>query len=206
MIQNEYNIVAKLKAGDKKPLDDIYIAYREPLMRTATRKFSSLSSEKIEDCVLTAIKNFYANVIKGSFEKRNNASIKSYLTALVNNRCLNIIAKRKVRQRHEPHLVYLLDQKSLDGQEILENKEQLAMQAELIAILLESMEELPENYRQLLSLRYWKKMKLKDIATFSNYLNESSVKMAHKPALKKLRQIMLVKCKSKNININKITI
>jgi RNA polymerase sigma-70 factor (ECF subfamily) len=109
-------------------------------------------------------------------------NIKAFLFISARNNCLRVLQNRKMKSEKEKQIAYLLqyEQQLIVGSEI---------ESEIIALIREEVEKLPEYYRQIVKLSYFEGYENQEIATMLN-ISEKTVRNAKSIALKTIRTVL----------------
>lgn len=152
------NICRKIKEGDEHAFNQLFKAYFNDLIFYGCR---FVDKETAEDIVQDVFVYIWEN--KSNIEMGNNFI--SYLYKLVYNKSLNVIKHIKTRDK----AVREIAEKSLDYYSpYKENFLEKLLVSEQNQILLEAINKLPKKGRQCINMKYFKHMRIKDIAIALN--------------------------------------
>lgn len=150
---------------------ELYDSYFKPLHRFAMNFV--FDQELAKDIVQTVFITFYKNI--ASLEKDLN--IGGYLTVMVRNSCLNHLRDRGVEDRHKT--LYLQASEEAETLTWLDDEE-------LIRKIRETVERLPEKYREICKLRFYHNMKYSEIAVRLN-ISENAAKVQVHRAIQQIK-------------------
>ncbi len=174
-------IIAQLIKGEMSILDKVYDHYKPEYLKWAEKKYPGLNPEDFLDSWHDAIIAFYEQVAANKL-KSIQYELKTYLFT-IGYRIL--IRKHKKMQE-------IIDDEYIDTQMIIESMEYFKATEDLTEerkdLLLNAINELPPQSKQVLMLRFIEGKSLKDISQILNYgyLNVLSATISR--SLKRLKE------------------
>ena len=153
-------------------IDSLYKNMYGKLILYASRCLGEDASFMSEDCVQDAIFKTYQ--MRG--ELQSAATLKSYLYTCVHNQAVSILRKQMARDNYLEEQDEAYFQNSLIEQEVLE-------------LLFDSIQALPEKYRRLFDLSFEQGLKNAEIAKMLD-ISESAVKKQKSNMIRQLREEM----------------
>ena len=149
MINDDKEILERLKAGDSQAFDIIYMHYYRGLFAFASGYVNRSDSEEIiQDVMLWLWENHFVLIPE--------LSLKSLLFAAVKNRCLNKIAHLQMRQRVHERLYEKYKEKFEDPDFYVEE--------EIVKLIFKAIEELPAEYREAFEMNRFENLTYNEIA------------------------------------------
>ena len=171
------------KSGDMQAFDQIYLLYRDDFVRTAKHRFSSTPEADILDAWQDSLVSFFEQISSGKLQTLT-CSIKGFLY---------LIGFRYIMKSHHLNLKTDHVESFTDQQENLHFAEEMDLLPELNEdqILLNArIQELPEQGKRMLMLRYVDGKSIPEIAKEMNYQSENSVSVTLSRTLKKLKDLL----------------
>lgn len=167
--------------GDERALEELIALYQRGLLRFI---FGYVHDEALAEDILQEV--FIALYFKRNFKQQDDASFKTYLYKIARNKSLNEIKKRK--RKREISLEYLHEKNcepTNDGaneNDVFENHfinipseflqniqvEESLDQQQLSQILASALNEIKEEYREVLHLRFFEFLPPETIALITN--------------------------------------
>ncbi|MEI7603642.1 MAG: RNA polymerase sigma factor [bacterium] len=166
------NVVDKAKHGDKKALESLYTDHIRGLFIFVRTKVNT--EEQAEDmCSETFLKAFSK---LDSFQERS--SFKSWLYTIAHNLILDSYKKNS------------MEVKIKDFDPVQEEEEEQSVRTSIddLQQLKDVMEQLPENYRTVLELRFLSNCNIRETAELME-ISANNVKVLQNRALKKAKKI-----------------
>lgn len=163
--------------------DQIYLLYRDDFVRTAKHRFSSTPEADILDAWQDSLVSFFEQISSGKLQTLT-CSIKGFLY---------LIGFRYIMKSHHLNLKTDHVESFTDQQENLHFAEEMDLLPELNEdqILLNArIQELPEQGKRMLMLRYVDGKSIPEIAKEMNYQSENSVSVTLSRTLKKLKDLL----------------
>ena len=149
--KTEQQILEKIYSGDRSSFAYIYKHYFNALCTYASNYI-----EEKEDC-----KNIVQDIIIKLWENRAGArdinSLRSYLFGSVHNQCLNHLKHKRIVEKHQAEVTYTLLELSLETTDFLESNEE-------ITIIMQAIENLPEQTKKVFRMKRFDDMSYKEIA------------------------------------------
>ncbi len=163
--------------------DQIYLLYRDDFVKTARHRFSSTPEADIVDAWQDSLVSFFEQISSGRLHTLT-CSIKSFLY---------LIGFRYIMKAHHSNLKTDYMESFSDQLENLHFAEEMDLIPELNEdqILLNTrINELPEQGKRMLILRYLGGKSIPEIAKEMNYHSENSVSVTLSRTLKKLKELL----------------
>jgi RNA polymerase sigma factor (sigma-70 family) len=163
--------------------DQIYLRYRDDFVRTAKHRFSSTPEADILDAWQDSLVSFFEQISSGKLQTLT-CSIKGFLY---------LIGFRYIMKSHHLNLKTDHVESFTDHQENLHFAEEMDLMPELNEdqILFNArIQELPEQGKRMLMLRYVDGKSIPEIAKEMNYQSENSVSVTLSRTLKKLKDLL----------------
>ncbi|MFY0591645.1 RNA polymerase sigma factor [Roseivirga sp.] len=172
------SLVLRLRNGDRNALEDIYKQYRVSFIKWITYTHKCTEDEAV-DIYQYSILSFYENVLEESFEKMNDAGIKTYLYSIGKNKLLADSRKKsKVSYQEE-----LEEQKEIFD-ELEEENHEKEIRVEKIKKLVS---ELGFPCSEILKLFYFNNLTNEEIAEVMKYKNGNTVKNLKYKCLQRIK-------------------
>ncbi len=149
----EFELVFRIKDGDKKAFEQVFHQYYGVLCSLAKRYMKD--SDMSEEMVCQVFFHLWEN--RSHLEV--DSSLKNYLIRSVHNRCLNALRHQKVVQKHAED--FTLDDSA--GVE-LETPHDFAQQSEIESIIKRVVDSLPEQCRRIFIMSREENLSHKEIA------------------------------------------
>lgn len=153
----EQDIIEGLKYGDSRVLNYLVERYYSSLQYFTYKIISEW--EDAQDIVVQTFNSFWN--LRSNFDSEKNIRAFLYITA--RNRCLNYLRDRERRFSHKKEYKEFLLQIENDNE--LESR---FVQSDLIYKIYLEVQKLPEKYRSILFLTYFKGMSINEIASELN--------------------------------------
>ena len=174
--QPEYHerfLLSKLREGDEDAFNCIFNMYYKGLVLYANKFL--MDHDKAEE----AVQGIFVKLWSDREQIIINTSLKTYLQKSVQNKCLDILKHKKVVQDYK-------DKIAKQPVEQTDNSEDLILFAELYERIEYSINNLPENCREIFKLSRYEGLKYIEIAQKMN-ISIKTVEVQIGKALKKLR-------------------
>ncbi|MEX0720992.1 MAG: RNA polymerase sigma-70 factor [Balneolaceae bacterium] len=170
----EQDWIKRIRNGDVKAFEAMFLSYYDPLCRFANQYLKSLDkSESLVQDVFVRIWEIKADWLPAG-------SIRSYLYKSVKNKALDYIKHQKVEQRYADEVAgYCLDY-SKSPEEILEERD-------FIMAVQKAIERLPQKSRRVYKLHRQEGLKYREIAERLG-VSPKTVESRMSKALELLRQ------------------
>ena len=169
-------LVWKFKRGDRDSFCRIYEKYRDDLLRLALSLLNETSAA--EDVVHDVFVSFIHNADKFKL----TGSLKGYLTTCIVNRARNVNRNQK-RQLVKGHTEFEQITK------FSENPDKWIIWNEDIKLLANALAQLPDNQREVITLRLQGKMTFRKIAQYNN-VPVKTIQSRYRIGLDKLRTLL----------------
>lgn len=168
----ETDLIHRLQQKDRRAYMELYDSYFKRLHHFAL-KFV-FDCEVASDIVQTVLITLYENIAR----LNPNVNLGAYLMAMVRNRSLNYLRDRAVEDRHK--ILYLQAVEQTETLEWLDDEE-------LINRLRSIIEKLPDKYRRICELRFYRNMKYSEIAATLS-ISETAAKVQVFRAVQKIKE------------------
>lgn len=173
-------VIKELRAGRMEGLAKLQSAYWKRMFRTLRAGFQ-LDEIELEDIISNTFIAFYENVLDGSYKEES--AIFSYLMLIAKRKAINLVnEKKRHREKHE-EIAHSIPQ-YLDPSE----GELLKAQRHQVKAL---MKQLPEDESKLLTLFYFHRWGMEDIARELGLKNADSAKDKKRRIIKKLQNMLV---------------
>ncbi len=177
---NEEDIISKIKRGDRAILNVIYEQYRAPFLQWAKTNYSLDEDHAIEVFQMSVV-ILFENATSGKLDSLNS-SLKTYLFA---------IGKNKAREEHRKKIRYQelhdYDLKEIEEDSLSDEKESQ------LKLIVKEMKTLGQPCETILSLYYYEKKTMEDIAEQLNYKNAATAKNQKYKCLQRLKKMVQAK-------------
>lgn len=153
---NEESVwLEQARQGDKVAFGKIIEAYQRPVFNLAYRMLSN--AQEAEEAAQEAFIRAYTRL--DSYNPNHKFS--TWLLSITSNYCIDLIRKRRalllsIDEPLPPHPALMSDRAKSPEAQAVEGEQQVMVQKLL--------QELPEDYRQAVVLRYWHELSYEEIA------------------------------------------
>jgi RNA polymerase sigma factor (sigma-70 family) len=172
-------LIEQLKKGNKKPLGEVYKAFRSEFVNWATAHFTCTRDEA-RDIYQAVIITLYDNIQTNKLEQLSG-SLKTYLFAIGKYKILEL---RRADQKYNLHA-------DVQEMELLDVSDWEKEKKENDLLLVErAMQKLGEPCKTMLELYYLHGMGLEELANHLNYKNSDTIKNLKCRCLNRLRQLI----------------
>ncbi len=154
-------------------IEPLYQNMYGDLLLYASRRLGGDVAFMAEDCVQDAIYKVY--LLRHSF--LSAATFKSYLYSCIHNQVVSILRKQAAQEN------YL-------GQQAEEEYQNSMLEQDVLDLLFDAIQTLPERYRKLFDLSFEKGLKNAEVAALLN-VSESAVKKQKANLIKQLRNELM---------------
>ena len=173
-------VIQELRNGRMESLAKLQRLHWKKMFRVLRAGFS-LDEMELEDIVSNTFIAFYENVLDGSYKEE--ASVFNYLMLIAKRKAINLVnEKKRHREKHEEIAL------SIEAFSDPARREDQMEQRYIVQTL---MQQLPEIDARLLTLFYFHKWSMEDIARELGLKNADSAKDKKRRIIKKLQTIML---------------
>ena len=180
LMLDEEDIIGRIKRGDKALLDVVYEEYRSPFLQWAKTNYS-LDKDHAVEVFQVSVVILYENIMSGKLTDLKS-SLKTYLFAIGKNKAREEYRKKiKFQELQDYH------RKEVEDDDVSELKE---TQLKLIA---KEMKTLGQPCEKILSLYYYDKKSMEDIAEQMNYKNAATAKNQKYKCLQRLKKLVQAK-------------
>ena len=177
---SENDVIARIKSGDEQLLGSIYQKYRQEFISWLIRNYSC-NVEEAKEVYQLAIMIFYENIINERLTTMTS-SIKSYLFAIGKNKMLEQLKfNNRFTHNMDGTLNLLNDDQSIEEVEEKESTLQLVEQC---------LHLLGEPCSSLLSLYYYHRKSMVEIAEQLGYKNTDTTKNQKYKCMKRLKKLL----------------
>lgn len=157
--EQELEIIRQVQQGDSQAFEALVLAHQKNVYNLALRMVGNPDDafDMAQETFLRAYRNL------GSF--RGDSRFSVWLYRLTSNLCIDFLRKQK--RRKTGSLTYINEDQEvleLEIPDLRQEPERLLEQAEQRRALAEAMESLPEDYRQILTLRELNGLSYEEIA------------------------------------------
>jgi RNA polymerase sigma factor (sigma-70 family) len=156
------NIVLKIRDGDLKILDEIYLEVKPIFISFAKKNFSSIQGEDIDDIYQDSIIIFYQNIRRGVLTEIHS-SVSTYIIQIGKIKLIQHSNQLKKTRNVKENLVAKKDDESFYNKKI----------DDAVQFVFSKM---TDSCRQILHLFYFEKIPMDKIALLLNYKNADTVK------------------------------
>lgn len=170
----EGNFIHRLQRKESRAYMELYDSYFVRLHGFA-RNFV-FDGEVAKDIVQNALIKLYENIA----QLKTEVNIGAYLCVSVRNGCLNYLRDRGVEDRHK--ILYLQAAEKAETLEWLDDEELIANIKKIIA-------GLPDKYREICELRFYKNLKYSEIAERLG-ISENVAKVHLHRAVQKMKEAL----------------
>lgn len=163
-------------AQEKKEYEEIYNAYSDKIMGLIRTKVANhADAEDLHSAVFLRIYEKY-----DSFDPAK-ASISTWIYTITNNMIIDYYRTRKVHEDIDDNFDLASEKDDFDG----------ILKEEMLDELADALEQLDERSRDVVIMRYYHKMTLKEIAVKTG-MSYGNCKIVHNKALLRLRNLMTI--------------
>lgn len=181
--KSDQEIIQALKANEMEAFDQIYKIYRNDFIQSAVYKFKMVPREDITDAWQDTVISFYEQIRSGRLTSLS-CSIRSFLF---------LIGYRYIIKFKRDHIKEI----SVDGFEDNGVKEISIIELDWDKpmfdekkIMLEVVQQLPEQSRRILKLRYLEGLSIDEIKEAMGYTSSNAVSVSLSRSLSKLRELI----------------
>ncbi len=155
MLNEEQNWLEQARRGDQTAFGKLIEAYQRPVYNLAYRMLNN--SGEAEEAAQEAFIRAYTRLHTYNPDHK----FSTWMLSITSNYCIDLIRKRRalllsIDEPLPPHPALMSD-----GQKGPEAQMEMSEQQDMVQSLLQ---ELPEDYRQTVVLRYWHEMSYEEIA------------------------------------------
>ncbi len=169
-------LILKFKLGDSESFKQIYLKYRQPLLKLAVSLVHDVNSA--ED----AVQDVFVNFAGSAGKIRLTGNLKSYLNTCLVNRIRNILRDRARRE-------YVGVDESTTSVCNNNDPQQWALVSEQLRILSGALSQLPVEQREAVALHLQENMTFRKIAALQG-TSVNTVQGRYRYGLEKLRKIL----------------
>ncbi|WNJ21536.1 sigma-70 family RNA polymerase sigma factor [Pontibacter sp. G13] len=180
-MRNDYStLIGELKRGDRKPLHQLYLQYRQSFIEWATVRYQC-SEADAQDIFQEVMIIFYENVLSGKIVSLRS-HIRTYLFGIGKNLISQMYRSNKrsqVLEEEEWEAIPDMDQWMSDQD--LESQDR-------VKVLSEAIQNLGATCKELLTLYYYHRFSMESIMNRLDYRNTDVAKSQKARCMKKLRE------------------
>lgn len=173
------NIFPEKLSERNRKIKQVYELYKEPFTLFALKNYQ-LDRDTIDDIYQESFWDMFQN-IKSEKYKSGEASLRTYLFAIGKNKICNYL---RDKNSEEEHMKNFLFSEWLEGQYNQNEWNQIQ------DIAYNLVHEAKNDCTKMLSLFYWRKKKLKEIAKEMNYKSEQVAKNKRISCIRKLTHVL----------------
>lgn len=179
MEKESEQLIRRLKAGEVRFLDDIYLAHRDAFLNWITGRFN-LGREESADLFQDTVIVFYENVTKGKLTGLT-ANLRTYLFSIGKNLALKRHRNKAMLRKHEEAL----------KMEIAEAEDPFAENGdERSTAVKAALNKMEEPCLSILKRYYYFRQSMADIAEAMDYKNADTVKSQKSRCMKHLKSMV----------------
>lgn len=167
--------VREIEQGNQRAFAKIYELYKDEFVGLMRNKYR-IATDVIYDVYQDACAALYDNIISHRYTQNNNASLKTYLFRIGHNKLVDYIRRNKENFQFIDQLNYDDSDASAFAYE----------QSERFAIVNRVVEELTEPCKSILTLYYWERKSMKEIAKMMDFSGSDSAKTQKRKCMSKL--------------------
>lgn len=180
----DQQIVQGILDNDERAWRYIYANMRGALLGNLRKKFSSsgFSADEWNDVFVDTCEALMVNVKRGKYEKRENATLYTYILKIAENTTLSFWRKKKGTVIKED-ISYVKDM--VEDIDLLPDEKQRTQNEFLDRVL----ESIPEDCRLLLKKFYWDRIPMERLAPMFGYKNADNVANKKNKCMKKIKDV-----------------
>ena len=186
--ENLYDVIERAKENDQEALTEIY-RYSAPAIYKAVKVFI-----KDDDTVNDIIQDTYVKAFTRLDQLQNPDRLMPWLKMIATNTAKDWLKKSKPvlfsEMGQEDTSDELSFEESIEDEKLDQNPELAADQKEVSRLVMEILDQLPEDQRLVVGMFYYEEMSVKDIAATLE-LSENTVKSRLSYARKKIKEQVL---------------
>ena len=176
-------IVQGILDNDERAWRYIYANMRGALLGSLRKKFSTgFSADEWNDVFVDTCTALMTNVKRGKYEKRDNATLYTYILKIAENTTLAFLRKKKGTVFNED-ISYVRDE--AEDQDLLPDEKQRTQNEFLDRVL----ESIPDDCRLLLKKFYWDRIPMERLAPMFGYKNADNVANKKNKCMKKIKDV-----------------
>ncbi|PQJ16056.1 RNA polymerase sigma factor [Aureicoccus marinus] len=175
MEKKEAQLQKRLRDGDRKALEQVYIQYKDAFVAYLSDRV--IVRDQLEDLYQDTVVSLFQNFVLKQLELESS-SIKTYLFAIGKNKAAAHFRGPQLVSREEiepKEAIYQIEKENL-------SEEQLALK--------KAFERLSDSCRQLLRLHYYRGLTDKEIKKMTDYKDINTIKSSRSRCLKKLKSLI----------------
>jgi RNA polymerase sigma factor (sigma-70 family) len=174
--------IQKIKTNENVALKEIYQQYRGDCVHWLKQKFNCSDDDAIEIFQMSVI-IMYDNIVSGKLTTLTS-SIKTYITAIAQNKAMELIRSRK-------HLANDINTDSLCITYVYQENEH-ELESELIQAATRCLDDMGDPCKSLLTHYYYMGRSMDEITAIMNYKNADTTKNQKYKCLKRLQTMYFV--------------
>lgn len=181
-------LIDKIKSGDQKAFEQIYIAYRDEFLQWAV-SINSIGLEDAKDVYQQSVISLYENIVNGRLMNMKS-NLRTYLFAIGKNKYTEMIRNQKNKNFE---IVTDVQDQSPAAIEQHEDRERI------IALSESSLSKIGNPCKELLELYYFHMKSVPEITEILGYKNVETTKNLKYKCLNRLKEIFLEELKNNKI-------
>lgn len=167
--------VREIEQGNQRTFTKVYELYKGEFVGLMRNKYH-IATDVINDIYQDACAALYDNIISHRYTQTNSASLKTYLFRIGHNKLVDYIRSNKGNLQFIDQLNYDDSDASTFAYE----------QSETFAIVNKVVEELTEPCKSILTLYYWERKSMAEIAKANGFSGPDSAKTQKSKCMNKL--------------------
>ncbi|WOK08062.1 sigma-70 family RNA polymerase sigma factor [Imperialibacter roseus] len=177
--RSEKDIIASIREGNQRMMEEVYLSYRNEFVNWSRRKFD-ITEEDALDHYQDTLTVFFEKVMNGNISVIES-SLKTYLFGIGKNKVRQQFDERNRMKRHEEGLVE-------HYRFLSENKEAEAAYDSARSQTWELFDAMGEACKRILRLFYFEKRSMSEIADIMGHSSEAVSRTTKKRCLEKIRE------------------
>lgn len=170
------NIIARIRSGDTRALEEVYLEFREPFVAWCIKNFASTRDQAVEFYQMSIL-ILYDNICQGKLTELT-VSVKSYLFAIGKNKWREYNReKQRTASGMNLELIQMVTEESIDDEKYHD-------------LLQKGLTNMGESGRKILEAFYFQSLKLEEIVIRFGYKNKDAAKTAKYKSLQRLIRII----------------
>ncbi len=176
--KSDNQVVADIRGGDSKAMEQVYVRYRSEFVRWSIGKFG-ISEDDALDHYQDTLTIFFEKIMNGSLDEIGS-SLKTYLFGIGKNRVRQQFDASSREEKHEAGVIEHYRFLAQDD-ELTETYEDARDQTRSM------LDSLSDNCREILRLFYFEKRSMSEIADLMKHKSEAVSRTTKKRCMEKLR-------------------
>ena len=167
--------IREIEQGSQQAFTKIYELYKDEFVGLMRNKYH-IATDVIYDVYQDTCATLYDNIISHRYTQTNSASLKTYLFRIGHNKLVDYIRSNKGNLQFVDQLKYDDSDASTFAYE----------QSEKFAIVNKVVEELTEPCKSIVTLYYWERKSMEEIAKAKGFSGPNSAKTQKSKCMSKL--------------------